>query len=197
MEEKTRTKKNHWNWIVVFLCIAIVAGGYFLIIRPYSSKSKLLEEERLKLVKELRVKEEEMEFWKTVASYQEVDERYVELMRNSLPLFPNTIDLVVNMESLAQSAGMDMEEISFGNEMEEYEKSVYSTDAYRNVEVRDIGIKVSLSGMTYTRLKDFVRKVESNLRLMEIRQFQFIPSSQSLSVDMKAYYISFGNKKDK
>lgn len=197
MEEKTRTKKNHWNWIVVFLCIAIVAGGYFLIIRPYSSKSKLLEEERLKLVKELRVKEEEMEFWKTVASYQEVDERYVELMRNSLPLFPNTIDLVVNMESLAQSAGMDMEEISFGNEMEEYEKSVYSTDAYRNVEVRDISIKVSLSGMTYTRLKDFVRKVESNLRLMEIRQFQFIPSSQSLSVDMKAYYISFGNKKDK
>ncbi len=197
MEKKTRTKKIHWNWIVVFLCIAIVAGGYFLIIRPYSSKSKLLEEERLKLVKELRVKEEEMEFWKTVASYQEVDERYVELMRNSLPLFPNTIDLVVNMESLAQSAGMDMEEISFGNEMEEYEKSVYSTDAYRNVEVRDIGIKVSLSGMTYTRLKDFVRKVESNLRLMEIRQFQFIPSSQSLSVDMKAYYISFGNKKDK
>ncbi len=196
MEEKTGTKKIHWNWVIALLCIVIVAGAYFFIIRPYGSKIESLADERVNLTKELRLKEEEMEFWKTVASYQEVDERYVELMRNSLPLFPNTIDLVVNMESLAQSAGMDMEEISFGNEMEEYEKDI-NTDAYRNVEVRDIGVKVSLSGMTYTRLKDFVRKVEGNLRLMEIRQFQFIPSSQSLSVDMKAYYISFGNKKDK
>jgi len=196
MEEKTGTKKIHWNWMIALLCIVIVAGAYFFIIRPYGSKIESLADERVNLTKELRLKEEEMEFWKTVASYQEVDERYVELMRNSLPLFPNTIDLVVNMESLAQSAGMDMEEISFGNEMGEYEKDI-NTDAYRNVEVRDIGVKVSLSGMTYTRLKDFVRKVESNLRLMEIRQFQFIPSSQSLSVDMKAYYISFGSKKDK
>ncbi len=191
MKEVKQKKQLKWEWVFTLIALFFVAGIYFFVVKKYNSEMDVLKTDMEDLKISLENKEEELQFWNSVSSYKNVDRKYVMLMKEAIPSSPDTMSLVLNMNSIASESGLKMDSISINDA--ENSKS-QETNSKGNLEIGSVDFNINISNISYNNLKSFFEKIEKNTRIIEVLGFQFVPSSKTMNITMKAYYLDFKNK---
>lgn len=190
-----------FNILIFILFLFILAPGYLFLIKPaYSDyqKNKVFfdslgsqREQNLNLLANYR---------KTFNNYQDISALDKDKINAILPEQIEEASLYVNLESLVQSMGIALDNISLeAVELEKTKKPVsvrsddsspeaskFALDPKENIKY--VQIKLELSEVSYPKIKELFSTIENNLRLLDITSYSFDPTDGSLTLSLKAYY---------
>jgi len=65
---------------------------------------------------------------------------------------------------------------------------------YPFTKLQILRIDVEINSSSYANFKKFIETVERNIRIMDIREFKYIPKAESFRMELETYYI--GNDTD-
>jgi len=205
MPETKKNKKAFYlakfNILIFILFLFILAPGYLFLIKPaYGDyqKNKIFfdsldsqMEQNLNLLANYR---------KTFSNYQEISALDKDKINDILPEQIEEASLYVNLESLVQSLGMALDNISIeAVELEKTKKPVSakiddsSPEASESApdpkeNIKYAKIELELSKVSYPKLKELFSTIENNLRLLDITSYSFDPADARLTLSLKAYY---------
>lgn len=184
--------------LIILLILAILLPGYFLALKPqYSLYQKNKEQvKQYQQQRDIKIKQLK-DYKKRVSVYQSLDSLEETKINQVLPDNLDEANLYVSLESLIQKAELVLTEISI--------QSVKSTtpkkdplqegaDAQAQTAIDSqlglVDIKLGLGGVSYTKLKNLLNLVETNLRLLDIENFAFNAEEGVLDLSLKTYYLS-------
>lgn len=192
--------------ITIILLIALVAIVMFLDLPAYN-KVGFLRDEIEKYEQFLEEKEELLVKVSQLKQIYESREEEINKVYYVLPSLADIPNLIVQFEALASENGLILGNLGFGK-IEATKKTsqvIWSTvtgeeettsqDGYENLE-----ISLSLTG-SYQSFKSFLRALEYNIRLMDIKSINFSSIEEegetmgvigiqtyTFSVDLEVYY---------
>ncbi len=170
--------------IPYFIAVLIILFASLPLFRNY-----LTEKERLAFEKEELSREDAyIEGMKKIDRDLDNHRNLFEEINKGLPSDPNLPSTIKYLEDLTASAGLSLDSIG-----------PYSTsDAPERANLKETTIDMSVSGNSYLGVKNFMRELESTIKLFNIVSATISPSAGesgatrfSLSVTLKTY--SYGN----
>lgn len=112
----------------------------------------------------------------------------------ALPSEPETAELLIQLEALANENGLLLKAISFQEVSEEISEEVTDKPAKVSDEIpKSVLVNLQLTG-TYEAFKNFLEALEKSLRIMDVLSIRFEPLSEELSnlysftLEIKAYW---------
>jgi Tfp pilus assembly protein PilO len=186
---------NNFIWIVIFISLSIVLFGFLFLIKPkYDQYVSSLSEENKKQDQFLFLLRESKDYLdevrERVNKYNSVNKDDLEKINGILPKCGFHEELFTQMDNIVKKNGLLLTSISIKPE-------VYSIDSITNgdqegvvvMQKRSTRISFSLAGVNYVGMKNFLKDIESNLRIMDINSLGFDPTNNSLSLDIQAYCL--------
>src|SRR3989338_260339 len=202
------TKKNKkpfylakFNILIFILFLFILIPGYLFFIKPaynsYRQDKIFFDSLDSQLEQNLDLLASDQKIFN---NYQDISALNKDKINVILPDQIEEASLYVNLESLVQSLGIALENISIETvELEKTKKPVSAAsadsssatagpapDPKENINYADI--KLELSEVSYPKLKELFSALEYNLRLLDITSYSFDPADGSLTLSLKAYY---------
>lgn len=153
--------------IVILILILVFIGIVFLLVLPAYNKLTLLNRE-IKWQEHL-LEDKEAVIAKTEQLKQDYEIHKDELKKASyaLPSGKEIPNLIVQLEALASENGLVLESLNFLEEAKTKSKEAQTPKPYKNLEV-----SLQAAG-TYESLENFLRALELNIRLMDIKSIDF------------------------
>ncbi len=181
-KEKTKQKMSReFKLISVFVFLFILVLVFLFLLKPkYNEISQFKQEFKTKQ-EELANKKTYFEnVKKLISNYQKINSQDIEKIAKVLPSEKDIAGLFVQIEALAEEAGLNLLglDIAERKEVPELEK----------FKVRELGITLNLSGGDYFAFKKFLSAVESNLRIIDIDSINFAAEAESYALSLKTYY---------
>jgi hypothetical protein len=141
--------------------------------------------------------------------YESLDEKTVAKVKQVLPAAPDLPDLMINLDTLVKNNGFSLTSIDFqivndkGEEVFRAQNAetarVTNAEVGQNLtengttqinkELKIINISIDIKGSSYGGLKNLISQLENNLRLFDVLKFGFSGDSNSLKIDLRAYYL--------
>ena len=191
---------NYFNWLILALMTIILTAGYFFLIAPkyrqitkkIATRSQQLEtsyQTRLHYLTKLN---------KLREAYQSIDPKDKTKLEAMLPKTAETEKLITEVESIAIKNGLILASLS----IEPLEKTslfdklnakansqiLQEPSASLFQEIRLVKIDLNLVGTDYQALKNLLRTLENNLRLIDINQMAYESTEDKTSLEAYAYY---------
>jgi Tfp pilus assembly protein PilO len=191
-KSKKPTTSKTISIIMVVGAILIFGVGYFFYVKPAADlAAELNSQDILTLELELGQKQNRLLNAKKLAkTYENPSDEILIKLNEALPSEPDEVNLFVNLTSLIELSGLEVKNIEILIPTEkEIPLALQLQDGKAASKVKEVKIKVSADGMTYTNLKRFIRNIESNSRLLRLDELTFIPSSSNYNTDLTAYYL--------
>jgi Tfp pilus assembly protein PilO len=168
------------NLIMVLTAMAIVIGGYFLIIVPQVeaiiSETSTIDS----LVSEINSLDIQLKRFKNLEQeYNNVSQEKIAKVESLVTVSPDLPNLYIQLEALAKQNNLEL-------------SSIKADSAKAVSEVIGLGIvKVNLKiGQgDYGSLKKFLAALENNLRIFDIQTLSFPEKIDSFDIELSAYYI--------
>lgn len=182
--------------IAPFILIVGAIVGFFALVSPVYDEitalkaqvaaynqaldnSKALENERDKLVKK----------------YNSIDPANLEKLEKLLPDSVDNIRLILEIEKIASPYGMVLKEVKYDSVVKDVVDSnvVQAGDSSVNLNSKEYGLwnlSFSTEG-NYANFLNFIRDLESNLRIVDIASIQFSSVDNTLLGKADTYKYSF------
>ena len=101
--------------------------------------------------------------------------------------------MFVELSNIAQSNGMTLNAIEM-TPLETQETPTEEVDEAlqlisQNVKKLQISFETSIAKEDYGSLKEFLRKLESNVRLLDVVSYEYTPKATTIDFEVIAYYL--------
>ena len=194
---------KNFKILIILLILVIVIPGYFFLVKPkyddYQINKPLLDQSR----QELEQKKQQLTgYAETLSTYEKISQIEEEKIDSILPSSIDKPSLYVNLESLVESVDLTLNSIDI-QAIEKKElaptqgrsQQVQSDQPAPNVlDIKDelalVQIDLSLSDVSYLKLKELLPLLETNLRLLDVQNLSFNPIDGSLGLSLQAYYLN-------
>lgn len=193
----SRLLADYFKWVVAALTIALLAAGYFFLLAP---KYKQIVE-GLKLASE-KQEEEYYEGERYLAqlnklntAYKNISPEDLKKIENLLPDKAGLEDLLVQAEAIASLNGMTLTSLEIGADENGIaaEKPAAGGEAKAGNKpasnIAQVGLNMSLVGVDYVGLKNVLKTIENNLRIMDVTGLEFSPAENTVSLKILTYYL--------
>jgi len=187
-EKKEEEKKlkfilaRHCRRYAFLLAIIIIFFGYLFLILP--ENRKLLENKMKKqeLEAAFQEKREEINSIKNeVVDYENLSPDLKEKINKILPKSKDFPNLYLQLGEISRESGLFLKSV----QVEEKKEKVEGVP--KNVGLLEIRLK--LEGGDYASFKEFLNKLETNLRLFDVTSINFPPDLKSFGLTMRTYYF--------
>lgn len=163
-------------WGLFFLIILV---GYFLLINPKIKKifSPALDLQTIK--EELSLEKEKFNRLKRIKeNFEKIDQVSLEKLRKIIPEKDEALNFIIFLENLIQENDFSTPGINFS-----FGKSPDNL-------LGSIEVNLNLSGGTYQSFKDFLKRLEKNLRIVDVKSISLSPVKGFYSVNLNTYFFS-------
>ena len=201
---------KHYVGVTFLVILALLAGLYFVFVAPaywaYVELNRVsleAEQERLQALKDdLSVLE------KLQSNFEDLSSRQVEEIESVVPSEREVPNLLVNLDGLARASGNEVVDMSFAirdkKEKVGLDRALGKTErqgvienltealaseSYPFAKLWVLTVNLKVKGTGYSDFKKFIETVEKNLRIMDIKDFQFDPKQEIFSLSLETYFI--------
>lgn len=195
-QQKSPFYIRNFKFLVFLLFVVLLVPGYFLFINPenqtYRTNKDLLANQERELEQK---KNQLLELRKTLVNYESINELDRAKVKEILPYGPSEPDLYINISSLVEASGAKLETINIelnegpGGGQSEEALIQDKKSALAGGQIRTARVRLSVSEINYTKVKSLFNLIENNVRLLDIKSFNFNPSEGTLDLVMVAYYL--------
>mgnify|MGYP002623609749 CR=1 FL=1 len=157
--------------------ILLGSAGYYLLDRQLASKANSLSQTKA----DLQVLEQQVDIFEDAKEKIEEFTFIEELASEVLPEGKLQGEAIAELKDFIIKSSMRLESISFGSSGDEVNVDTSQTQLLENVKgVRVLPTTVVLkSGATYANLLEFLQRIESNRRLMQVTSLDLVPLSEN------------------
>ncbi|MEA3463560.1 MAG: type 4a pilus biogenesis protein PilO [Patescibacteria group bacterium] len=195
---------KYFKWLIFGVLTIILAAGYFLLIQPkYKQVAKdaesISEGKQLKYLTQQKYLNRLNEL---KAVYQSIKIQDRDKIEAILPNQAEIDKLFTEIEAIALSNGLILTSLQFESVksaakidnkyvVESAKANQGSKDKINDLpeEIAKIKIIMNLVGTDYNGLKNILKTIERNLRLMDIIKLSFSPNDNQTSLELLAYYM--------
>lgn len=174
---------DYFNYFVLAVVVLIMVIGLVFFITPeYRQTVNELNEIKARRQKEYEASQQYLAQLNQLNSiYNKVNPDDLKKIENLLPSRAETEDLLSQLEAIAANNGLLLTslEVDTGNKNKNVNLSA----------VDKIKIKMNVVGLDYVGLKNILRTIENNLRLMDIVNLSFSPAESAASFEIDTYYL--------
>jgi Tfp pilus assembly protein PilO len=189
----TTITRNKTTWAEVFLLLIVIFLGYWFLVSPkkvevaaQNSQLDAMKTQEADLAKNLdTLKLLATELQNHTAQTKQLDE--------ALPLTGNAMEMQMLLENLAQGAGVtvtDIGVVSKGDSVVAGNVKLLNNPYGVKRSLQKLQASVSVTG-NFDNLEAFMRKLESNGRVLDLASFEISPAADSLlqlRVFIDSYY---------
>lgn len=166
----------NYKIISLIVPVAILAGGYFYLLKPkYQSLKGIsgLIAGNLKI--SLQAKKEYFENLSDLEEfYDNLNEEDKEKLEQILPFEKDLPNLFVHFESLVKQSGLKLNSIDF------------SEGSVKEI-IKILDVKLSLTGGDYLTFKKFLDRLEKDIKIIDITSISF--SKEGYDLKFRTYYL--------
>jgi len=173
---------QYFNIFLVGLVGLILVAAYFLFIRPKFQETMGVIQAGLEQQQKLYAGQQKklVNLQAIAAAYKQISPGDLEKFNKILPDEYPTEVLFGELEEIITQSGFIISNISITP------AGLVADDASGTV--GSLSINLSLSAVNYSGLKSLIRKLENNLRLLDIQNINFSPTEESLTLSLTTYY---------
>lgn len=193
---------EHFRFLVAIIIVIIFAIGWTVLISP---KYELIQNNGAlyyrRSVKKLEGQKQYLEQLKQLEKdYQDLNHESLKNLEYILPTEKDTAALLSQLETLAKDNDLDVITIDVSapdtettqkkaadiqNEQEEL------TRKFSNEDIKTLNIALSVTGIdSYMELRQFVEEIEKNMRLLDLKAFQYQSGQEVYAFDLTTYYLA-------
>ncbi len=196
---------------VIILCVIIIFGVFFGIIKPQAQNLKLSNITLAAKERELIAKEKKVKDLKKIENQLEDIKAQSDILIKALPSEKDIPGLLVQIEAIANNFGINLAESEFSLPSSETNSTTPSTNqqtenlgiesgnqtttsaSTSSYKIKELNFPLKISG-SYEKSIDFLKTLQNNLRIFKINSLNIeAPSKEetnfSLSVNITTYYI--------
>lgn len=200
------TLARGFRWYAIGVIIIVAAAGFLLLLQPKLGQVQQtgvlhLEQTKQQLEISQRVL---LETESLVQKYEQLNAQNVQKLLAVLPSDPDLPDMFVQIEALALTAGLKLNNVNFApNETQTGASAVAGTAGKEQqataknlpANMREMGVSFSVTGgRGYASLKDFLQKLESSVRLLDLQSLSYTPGdgtdAETYTVNAVTYYAA-------
>jgi len=185
-EEKKKRQKppsalwvRYYKTLLVFMIIAMAVIGWFVVLGPMYGDYQVLD---------VQAKQEEYNqyrsvltrFEKIMADWESVSEEDKRRLDYFLPEGKDVPGIVAMLDTMAAQSGFAVTKVSLSHTEQPIEKKP---------DLFPILISMSIDGGTYQNLKQFVEKIENNLRVLDVESLSFQAGKGIYVLNISTYYL--------
>ena len=174
--------ENYFKVIVIGIAAVIFIFGFFVLLLPkYEQTVKYVDV--FNKQQSLDVSDLQSQLKKTqqlIASYDNISQEDVAKIAAIAPAVQNKEELFSELNYLVSTNQLILQSISLS-----------SASGYQDqglLPITGVSITLSLAGVNYTALKNFLSVLENNLRLMDVTHLTFSPQGESVQMSINTYY---------
>lgn len=190
---------DYFRWLAVFLVLTVFSIGMFFVVLPkYQEVSREINETLSDQSNKYRALQQYIGDLRRVnAEYRAIDPHDLERMKKFLPTSPEADDLLIQLEALGAKMGVPITNIMVNADggaggSNPFGDSGDKADAGISKDIGRVKISLGVKDVDYNLMKDFLRALESNLRLFDVYDLGFNPASGGMNYTLYAYYLKSG-----
>jgi len=184
-----------FRWIIFLIVILSLVAFYYFLILPqyhtYLNHQQRLKEVGQKLDLSLRSLNENK---KIINNYQSINQVDKDKIDQILPANADLPDLYINLQSLVEETNLTLDNLAISevNSSHRGNRQVLNEPGAGRGEkqLRTIEINLALSGANYLKMKKVFSTLEANLRLFDVKNFNFDPQNGHLNIIFQTYYTN-------
>ncbi len=177
-------------FIIIFLGI-ILGGGWFFFLEPKIEILKIGLTNLKKQKEVLNSRSNRLEELKKITKdYEKIEEEKIKRIYSILPSEEDLPGIFVQMEALAKESKFILRSIEIRRQKKGEEEVEREGGFLKGIDIKELRISLKLEKGSYERFKEFLDKVEKNLRILEVVFVNFDPKGASFGVDLKTYYLT-------
>ncbi len=187
--------KDYFNIIILFLVIIILTVSYFLFIKPKYNETMLAIQSNISQQQKLyNEQKKKLESLKTISGlYNKISPSDLKKFNNVLPNDYVKESLFGELEEIISQSGLVIDSISINKEGDDVKKDAKqeNKDSVASGvpdKVSEINMEIALSAVNYSSFKNFLKVLENNLRLFDVKGLSFLPDSNSANLSLTTYY---------
>lgn len=183
-EEKKKMPSAIWvryyTSLVALAVILVAVIGWFLVIGPaYSEYSAINLEPKQQEQEQLQDALDK--FNQIVKDWDAVSEQDKKRLTYFLPTEQDIPGLIAILDETAQQSGFMASKVTL---------TYVDQPVFPNSDIYPILLSASIQGGGYRELKNFINKIETNLRLMDLNSLSFQTEGESYLINLAAYYLN-------
>lgn len=174
---------KYFSIFLVFLVIVILISAYFLILRPKFQATLSIIEKNLEEQQKIYFSQQ-----RKLVNLQAINAVYKQISAEDLKKFDNILPtdyppeaLFGELEEVIKQSGFILSNVNVN-------KEELLAEGEASASVGRMVINLSLGAVDYSGLKSLLKKLENNLRLLDIQDIAFSPADESLNLTMATYY---------
>jgi len=187
-----------FRFIIPIILIGTSIAGFFMLVNPVYKEMSMLKAKMVSYNQALNnSKALENERDKLTKKYSDIDPENLDKIVKLLPDSVDNIRLILEIEKIASPYGMILKDVKY-----DAEKKDVATDSSTSaisqiteeVSNKDYGVwslEFSTEG-TYNNFLNFMRDLESNLRIVDISSIQFASSAEISSKPSASESYKYG-----
>jgi len=195
---------RHFVWLVIFLAFLVIAFGFIFFLKPEYDKiiavagggKKEVEEQKNELMERKRYLKDLNE---SLAVYEKISPKDIEKINLLLPekelaesLFTRLDNLVARNGLILTSMKINQDSATQGPAPGRAQSTDKESDQSEQVLPSGIGVisvDLSIAGCNYEAIKNLLRALENNLRIMDVDKLSFSSGGDSLNLSIRTYYL--------
>lgn len=186
---------RNFFWVAFLVSILILVLGFIFLIKPkYEQITKGLINQNEEQDQFLSLIKESKEYLKDVNDlgdiYKEISKEEFDKINRILPECGMHEELFSQMDNIIKKNGLLLTSISI--KPESYPAQMETVDSQQvdsDKQKKKITLSFSLGGINYIGLKNFLKDIESNLRIMDATSLSFDPANDFLSINIQTYCL--------
>ncbi len=177
---------KHFRWIIFAIIIIIFVGGYFIFILPkYNQIVRDVQLQADELEKKYSFRQQYLtQLIHLKVAYKQISQENKDKIEAMLPSSPKVEDLISEIETISLKNGLTLTNLS----VEPAEAIGEKTGEILNG-VANVKITMEIVGTDYYALKNILKTIENNLRLMDIISVNYLVGDKKTSLVLQAYYL--------
>jgi len=192
---------KYYHWLVALTMLVVLTAGYFLLIQPKYQEMRGENEMTSQELQQAYAAKQTLlgNLNQLEQSYNQIKQADKDKINAMLPAKAEVERLISELEAIVLKNGLILASLS----IEPQEKAKTST----KVEIKDensgqklkiaempegvalVKISMGIVGSDYNGLKNLLRTIENNLRLLDIDKLDYNNAENKASLDLTAYYL--------
>jgi len=184
-----------FNWFIVIICVCVLGAGYWWLIRPkyifVTSNQEVVRaekqyEQKISYLKQLN---EVKNIYRSIS--QSDKDKIDTILSSNFDIDALKISLLREISFVGRLNGVSVDNIDavpLDNSQDKF-LTLSPDKKIQSDKLKIVKVSFTLNGANYDSLKRIVGRLEKNLRLMDVTQFDFNPSSNQAKVELFAYYL--------
>lgn len=172
---------KYYNLLIFLIAILIIVSGFFLLIQPkykeINDRKKISNQGQLE-ASYLEKQVELNKFIKLKRAYNKISQTDKERIKTILPPNVEVEKLIAEIESIVLSNGLILSSLS-----------IQPAEGGLKGEATPVGVSLTVVGADYTSFKNLLKAIESNLRLMDIKNLSYTEGKGGLNLNLTTYYF--------